>query len=524
MNLVLGHRVSRQILLRVLADGVMVAAALFSAIILRFLWVVALEEAKIPVRLLLTNFLDVYFRTVWLLLLVSLFVFAGSGFYTQGRTYRGRYKSIVVTQAVTIAYLAFGFLLYMLNMQRGELSSMPRGSLIAAWLLTAGLLVCARLWSQIWKRLSAAEKRVDESKLPDGIGRVLVIGGGGYIGSAVIAKLIAKGYNVRLLDLLLYGDEPIKEFLTHPRMELVRGDFRQIDTVVEVMREVNAVVHLGAIVGDPACELDEQITIDINLMATRMIAEVAKGYGIGKFVFASTCSVYGASDLFLDEKSALNPVSLYARSKIASEKVLLSMASASFAPTILRFGTIYGLSGRPRFDLVINTLTAKAVIEGQITVINGDQWRPFVHVQDAALAVLKALEAPSEVVAASIFNVGSDAQNFTIRDVGRLIQKMVPSAKLIESDTDGDRRNYRVDFRKIRTALGFQPDWTVEKGVEQVIAALRSGAVTDYRDSRYSNVKFLSEEGALQGIRRNDKWVEDLVSESNTRRLSATAR
>jgi nucleoside-diphosphate-sugar epimerase len=520
MNVVLGHKVTKQILVRVLADAVMVAAALFAGIILRYLWVVAFKQNEIPVGMLLINFLDLYLETVWLLIMVSLFVFAGSGFYTKGRSYNSRYKMAVVFHAVTIAYVIFGFLSYML---RGTFFTTPRGSLLVAWFLTATFLISARLWSQIWTRLVRAERRNDSSFVCRPIKRVLVVGGAGYIGSALVRRLVREGYSVRILDLLLYGDDPIREFMAHPKVELIRGDFRQVDTVVEAMHDVDAVVHLGAIVGDPACALDEQITIDINLMATRMIAEVAKGSGVARFVFASTCSVYGASDLILDERSALRPASLYARSKIACEKGLTSMVTSMFAPTILRFGTIYGLSNRPRFDLVVNTLTAKAITEGQITVQNGDQWRPFVHVQDAALAVVKVIEAPLEFVGGTTFNVGSDEQNYTIRQIGYIIEKLVPSAKVVESRAPGDPRNYRVDFTKIRTLVGFKPEWTIEGGVRQVIAALGAGTIADYRDSRYSNVKFLSEEGALQLIRRNDHWTDELVVSAPAARAAAAA-
>src|SRR4029079_6285270 len=227
------------------------------------------------------------------------------------------------------------------------------------------------------------------------------------------------------LDLLIYGTEPIEDSVAHPNLEIMKADFRQVDKVVQAMRNIDAVIHLGAIVGDPACALDEELTIEVNLMATRMIAEVAKGDGVSRVICASTCSVYGANDAMLDERSALNPVSIYARSKIASERVLMSMASCVFAPTLLRFGTIYGLSGRTRFDLVINLLTAKAMVEGKITVFGGDQWRPFVHVDDAALAVLMALEAPLSLVGNEVFNVGCDEQNYTIQQVGEMIKQLV---------------------------------------------------------------------------------------------------
>jgi nucleoside-diphosphate-sugar epimerase len=324
---------------------------------------------------------------------------------------------------------------------------------------------------------------------------VLVIGGAGYIGSALIPQLLELGYSVRVLDLLIYGDHTVAPFLGHSRFELIQGDFRHVNTVVEAMQGVDTVIHLGALVGDPACNLDEDLTVEVNLMATKMIAEVAKGYGISRFLFASTCSVYGASDDLLDEKSALNPVSLYARTKIASEKLLLRMVEPTFAPVILRFGTIYGFSGRTRFDLVVNLLTAKAVVDGVITLYGGDQWRPFVHVEDAARAVVAAIEAPPEKAGGEIFNVGSDEQNYTLAGVAEVIRSMVPGSKVVDHGQDSDRRNYRVDFRKVRAGLGFRPQWTLEKGVAQVAEAFRTGKVKDYKHPSYSNVAHLTEEG-----------------------------
>jgi nucleoside-diphosphate-sugar epimerase len=346
---------------------------------------------------------------------------------------------------------------------------------------------------------------------------VLVIGGGGYIGSALLPKLLARGHRVRLLDRLFYGFDPIRDIINHPNLEICQGDFRRIDKLVECMNNVDAVIHLGAIVGDPACALDQDLTIEVNLMATRTIAEVAKGYGIRRFLFASTCSVYGASaeNELLTETSALNPVSLYAITKLASEKVLMDMASETFSPTCLRFSTIYGLSGRTRFDLVVNLLTAKALIEGEITVQGGDQWRPFLHVDDAALAVLHTLESPLPKVHKQVFNVGSDEQNHTIQQIGELIQSKVAGSELVNLGSGGDRRDYRADFRKIREQLGFVPRWTITEGIDQVIDVIRSGEVKDYRAAKYSNVKFLTEEqNPVSLVRRESRWAYDLVQET----------
>jgi len=358
------------------------------------------------------------------------------------------------------------------------------------------------------------------SRLNNGSDRnlVLLIGGAGYIGSALLPKLLDNGYRVRLLDTFLYGDGPIAKWKGHPSLEIVEADFRRVDVVVRAMQGVKTVIHLGAIVGDPACALDEELTIETNLIATRMIAEVTKGEGIEKFIFASSCSVYGASDKYLNEHSELRPVSLYARSKIACEDVLFSMKSATFLPVILRFSTIYGLSGRTRFDLVVNLLTAKAMIDRVITVFGSDQWRPFLHVDDAALAVLYALQASDEAVDETVFNVGSDDQNYTLGDIGRLIKKMVPTAELQLFDNPNiDRRNYRVEFSRIRTKLNFKPKWQPEDGIQQIITAIRNGQIKNYKNPIYSNVRFLSEEIGPESLRMVSqlRWARGVLEACN---------
>jgi len=342
---------------------------------------------------------------------------------------------------------------------------------------------------------------------------VLVIGGAGYIGSGLLPKLLERGHRVRLLDRLFYGLDPIRNVINHPNLEVMQADFRRVDKLVQCMHGVDAVVHLGAIVGDPACALDSDLTIEVNLMATKTIAEVAKGYGIRRFLFASTCSVYGASGEgeLLTEESPLNPVSLYAVTKLASERVLMDLASETFSPTCLRFSTIYGLSGRTRFDLVVNLLTAKALMDGEITIQGGDQWRPFLHVDDAALALLHTLEAPLPKIHKQVFNVGSDEQNFTIQQIGELIQKLVPSAELVNQGLGGDRRDYKANFQKIREEIGFVPRWTLFEGINQVIEVIRRGEVKDYRSAKYSNVKFLTEQESTENlVRHESSWAYDL--------------
>jgi nucleoside-diphosphate-sugar epimerase len=503
-------RTNRSMVLRGLADAMLINVAVLTSIAIRLVkFVMTGDDAnKADYKNFLWNNIIGYRSSAFRLTLVCLIVFSLSGFYSYGRTYRGRYKALVVTHAVSLAYFLFGFLSYFIDGYGLQL-----GTYLYAWFISIVLLVGSRLWSSLWANIVRAEahsfKQTDEDKAR----KVLLVGGAGYIGSALLPMLLEKGYHVRLLDLFLYGAEPIRDFLNHPRLEIMRADFRQVDKVVEATKNMDAVIHLGAIVGDPACALNEDLTIEVNLMATRMIAEVAKGSGVSRFIFASTCSVYGACDEVLDEHSELNPVSLYARSKIASERVLLSLSDSNFAPTVLRFGTIYGLSGRTRFDLVINLLTAKALVEGQITIRGGDQWRPFVHVHDAALAVFKTLEAPFSLVKNQTFNVGSNEQNYTIYQIGKIINQFVPAAQIVDEGPDTDRRNYRVNFNKIRDILGFAPAWVVEKGVAQVIEAIESGKIMDYRDPRYSNVKFLGNESASRLALQNG-WAEELIRES----------
>lgn len=523
LNILIGwirKKATLDALLRMAADTILINIGILASLALRLLYIVAVgaPDANINYRETFWQYLTVYSDSSWMLTLICLTVFTLSGFYTYGRFYRGRYKILIVVQAVSVAYLIFGLLGFLskgmfFGFMKGMLN-FPSGVFILSWILTASLMVAARFWSSLWKKANRPEHARLESEAR-GIRHVLVIGGAGYIGSALLPRLLAEGYRVRLLDLLLYGTEPIAEWLDHPHLEILQADFRQVDKVVEAMKDVDAVIHLGGIVGDPACALDEELTTEINVMATRMIAEVAKGSGVSTFVFASTCSVYGASDHILDERSELNPVSLYARSKIASEKVLLQMANERFAPVILRFGTIYGLSGRTRFDLVVNLLTAKALVDGEITVFGGDQWRPFLHVDDAARVLLMVLQAPLEMVRTQVFNVGSNEQNYTIREVGEMVQCQVPEAKLVLRDGDADRRNYWVNFNKIRRTLNFTPKWTVEAGIQQVMQAIHSGKVEDYRDAKYSNVKFLTEEGMNRLGKHENGWAYQLLNESS---------
>jgi nucleoside-diphosphate-sugar epimerase len=496
--------------LRILADAVMVNAALVAAMLIRYVWEInsaGIEAAPVVLQEYATD----YLRSFGFLTFISLVVFYVSGFYTRGRYYQGRYKAIVVAQAVSLSYLLFGFLAFL---SHGQISP-PRTVLFLGWGITSVLLVVSRIWSMLWQYYAGEEiatmpsLHLQSARPPS----VLVIGGAGYIGSALVPKLLNLGYHVRILDLFLFGRDPLATVLHHPLLEIVQADFRHLDRVIPAIQGMDMVIHLGGIVGDPACALDEALTMEVNLIATRMIAEAAKGSGVHRFIFASSCSVYGATEEILDERSELNPLSLYSRSKLASEKVLRQLAEDSFSPVILRFGTVYGLSGRTRFDLVVNLMTAKAVVERKITVFGGKQWRPFIHVDDAAAALLRAIDAPMDAVHGQIFNAGSNEQNYRLAEAAHLIQELFPAAEIVDAGANGDFRNYRVSCDKIRNILGFHPRWTLQKGIRQIITALESGQVSDYRRPLYSNAKFLSEEPAAKMMRPENGWADELIKE-----------
>jgi nucleoside-diphosphate-sugar epimerase len=500
-------------IVRMFADAVMIQLALITALTVRWMLTAAFRGEDVdPETLgqLAWQYVGIYCDRAWPLTLISLVVFFLSGFYTYGRFYQGRYKALVVTQAVSQSFVLYAFISYFFS-GADITRQIPRSALILAWGISLGLLVGSRVWARLYEKIVRPEHIARAKAKRAGERRVLVVGGAGYIGSALLPMLLEQGYHVRLLDMMVFGDEPISAFADHPNLEIIRGDFRHVECVVQAMHDVDSVIHLGAIVGDPACNLDEDLTIDINLSATRMVAELAKSAGVEQFIFASTCSVYGACDEMLDERSFVRPVSLYGHTKLASERVLRKMTTDRFHPTIVRFATIYGLSGRTRFDLVVNVLSAKAKIDGVITIHGGDQWRPFIHVEDAARALAVVLDAPRAVISNEIFNVGSNDQNYTIEQIGQIVHEQVLSAEMIVSEGDGDNRNYRVDFSKIRNQLGFRPRWSVEEGVQQVLEAIASGEIVDYQDAKFSNVKFLSEEGTERIAR--DQWARQLIED-----------
>lgn len=320
---------------------------------------------------------------------------------------------------------------------------------------------------------------------------IVVTGGAGYLGSHVTRALLAGGDHVRVLDPELFGGG-LAGLEGEPRLQILRGDARSVADLARLARGADAVIHLAAVVGDAACRLDPDYTWATNVEATKLVVDVCRRFEIPRLVFASTCSVYGASDdLILNEGSVQRPVSLYARSKIESEAICLAAAGSGTAVTCLRMATLYGISERMRFDLVVNIMTARAVRDATITVFGGAQWRPLVHAADAAAAFGLVLDAPADLVDGQVFNVGSDDQNFRMLDLGHRVAAAAGGAAIDarEPSTD-DLRNYRVSFAKIAHHLGYRTTRTVEHATEEIASFLRATGA-DYRDDRYHNHRYL---------------------------------
>lgn len=336
-------------------------------------------------------------------------------------------------------------------------------------------------------------------------GRVLITGGAGYIGSHVTRMLLERGYRVRLLDRFDYGRAGLDGIAQHPRLEVMAGDITSSRDLSRALKGVDGVIALAAIVGDPACNLYPDETVNLNYLATKILIDTCNFYGVRRLVFASSCSVYGATNGgLLTERSRLTPVSLYARTRVLSESLLIDRRG-DVEPVVLRLATVFGLSPRMRFDLVVNTLTARAVIDHRIAIFGGNQWRPHVHCRDAARAFILALEAPAAAVTGEIFNVGGDGSNLRIDALGELVAQIVGHVDVRREADVADPRDYRVSFAKIRRVLGFVPEYSVARGIREVAGAVRAHAhLQRFDEPVYHNVKALKQAVVTPRRRRDD--------------------
>jgi nucleoside-diphosphate-sugar epimerase len=321
--------------------------------------------------------------------------------------------------------------------------------------------------------------------------KVLVTGHRGFIGAVMVPTLLDAGHDVVGLDTELYAD---CRFGTTPEPDIaaLRADIR--DVSVDELSGFDAVVHLAALSNDPLGDLDAELTYDINHHATVRLARLARSAGVGRFLFSSSCSNYGASgDTLLDEGAPFNPVTPYGESKVRAEEGLLELANGEFSPVLLRSATAYGVSSRLRCDVVLNNLTAWAVATGKVMLkSDGTPWRPIVHIEDICRAFLAALEAPREAVHAQAFNVVRPGENYRISELAAIVEKTVPGCEIEFAGSSGpDARNYRVDASRICAALpAFQPQWTARDGARQLYEAFSENPVTldDIEGWRYRRI------------------------------------
>lgn len=323
---------------------------------------------------------------------------------------------------------------------------------------------------------------------------ILVTGGAGYIGIHLVQMLLDDDYNVTILDNFTFGKNSINHIIDHPRLNVIEGDVANIKDLVKAVKNNRYVVALAAIVGDPASSIDAEETLNLNYESSKILTEICNFYEVEKLVFASSCSVYGASTSgYLTEDSPLNPVSLYARTRIYSENYILDNSKIT-SPTILRLSTVFGFSPRMRYDLVVNTLLIRALRDKKFSVFGGDQWRPFVHCKDVARAFKLAIESDKKVTHKQIFNVGSDDMNFTIDQIGDKVSAKFPEAEYNTVDEDVDKRNYKVSFNKIVTQLGFEKKYDIEMGLDEMIdKIIKDDSLLDYEDKVYSNFSQLKD-------------------------------
>ena len=322
--------------------------------------------------------------------------------------------------------------------------------------------------------------------------KILVTGAAGYIGSVLVRQLLNKGYLVRGLDLLKFGGESLIGIYNHPNFKFMKGDVRNESDVIKAINGVDGIVHLAAIVGDPACAKEPDEAKKTNWDGAKLIFDLSnKSENVKNFIFASTCSNYGKmeGDAFLNEESPLRPVSLYAELKVKFEKYLLeSVTRDDFIPTSLRFATVYGLSPRMRFDLTVNEFIRDITLGKELEIFGEQFWRPYCHVEDLARACVLVLESDKEKVDHNVFGVGDTNENYQKKMIAEEILKIIPNAKIKYVKKDEDPRDYRVDFSKIKKELGFNITKTVPDGLREIHQIIVDGIISNSYSNNYKNI------------------------------------
>ena len=322
---------------------------------------------------------------------------------------------------------------------------------------------------------------------------ILVTGGAGYIGSTLVRMLLQKGYRVVCVDKLKFGGASLVDIWGDPNFVLHNIDITDSKALDDVFKQydIYAVVHLAAIVGDPACKLEPELATRTNLEASIHLLENAIRFQVRNFVFASTCSNYGKMkdpNGFVDESSPLRPISLYAELKVEFETILLKQKTInSFCPTVLRFATVYGISPRMRFDLTVNEFTKELALGRELSVFGEQFWRPYCHVRDISQAIMRVVSFPDNRVSYEIFNVGDTSQNYTKKMVVNEIMKEIPDGQVKYVPRDEDPRDYCVCFEKIKNVLGYDITRTVPQGIREILTSLRMGIIENPDSQIYYN-------------------------------------
>ena len=306
--------------------------------------------------------------------------------------------------------------------------------------------------------------------------KVMVTGAGGYIGTQLVRDLVKAGHEVTAVDRFFFGKEPLSEFINNKQVTIKQKDIRDLDQ--NDFKGHDAVCDLACLSNDPAGEIDPQLTYQINRDGRIHVAKTAKEAGVSKYIISSSCSVYGkGEEPLLVETSKTNPISIYAKSTLEAEQENLSIADNNFSVTSLRNATVFGLSSRMRFDLVVNLMTLSAFQKGRIIVMGGGlQWRPLVHLSDVSQAFQLVIDANEKLVNREIFNVGLD--NYQIKNLAYLVREQLPIDIEIDlAPDDADKRDYNVDFSKVKNVLGFEAKKTIIDGINEIYVALKSGNV-----------------------------------------------
>jgi len=321
--------------------------------------------------------------------------------------------------------------------------------------------------------------------------RVFVTGNLGYVGSVLVEQLLQNDIEVVGCDIEFYP----RGFLQKTQLKIIqiRKDIRNLDE--GDLKECTAVFHLAALSNDPLGEINSSLTNDINFFATLRLAKLAKKIGVERFVFSSSCSTYGANTEFVNESSSLAPLTAYAKSKVDSEKEILKLKDDNFTPTNLRSGTAYGLSDSQRFDLVVNNLTCSAFTTNKVKLLSdGTAWRPLVHVEDMANAFITVLKSPKNEIYGETFNVGSNDENYQVREIAEFVESIVPDSKIeYGKNANKDSRSYKVDFSKIKNKLGYENKWTLLEGIKEIYKELKKKSFTeeDFKDKKFYRVEYI---------------------------------